>query len=76
MSELLEVSDDKDFEKRMSNDVEKEQKKYLTNRRVHGKLPKLLKTKSKQPRVESWRRLGGKRKLKNFKKTLDKQKMI
>ena len=51
----------------MSNDIEKKRKKYLTNEQVHGKLPELLKTKSEQQRVESWRRLGEK-KLKKLQK--------
>ena len=60
----------------MSNDVEKKQKKYLTNKRVRDRIAELLKTRSKQQSVVSWWQLSEKRKLKNFKKTLDKQKTI
>ena len=60
----------------MSNDVEKKQKKYLTIKRVHDRISKLLKTKNKQQKVVSSRWSSEKRKLKNFKKVLDKQKTI
>ena len=52
----------------MSNGVEKKQKKYLTNKRVHDKIRKLLKTESKQQRVVNGRKPSEKRKLKKFQK--------
>ena len=43
-------------------------KKYLTNKRVHDRISKLLKTKNKQQRVESSRWLSEKKKVKKTSK--------